>query len=83
MRRSPCEPRKIEVMARECKPVGVKLGHRLLMVKRIVNMWRIDDEWWRRPISRLYFLVELERGIRVTVFKDLIGGGWYRQNCRG
>ena len=43
-------------------------------------MWRIDDEWWRKPISRLYYLLEFTTGSRFTVFQDLITGRWYRQN---
>ena len=48
-------------------------------VARIVDRWRIDDEWWREPISRMYFDVELAGGIRWTGFKDLISGQWYEQ----
>jgi hypothetical protein len=49
-------------------------------VKEVLNIWRIDEEWWRKPISRLYYLVEFTSGSRFTVFQDLITGQWYRQN---
>ena len=48
----------------------------------ILDHWRIDDEWWRSPVERLYFDVMLEGGRRVTLFHDLIGplaGGWFLQ----
>ena len=48
-------------------------------VARIVDVWRIDDEWWRTAISRRYFLVTLEDGVVRTIFHDLIGDGWYEQ----
>ena len=77
---SPYDPEKIEVAAQEGKPFVVRLKKRPVLVKDVVNMWRIDEEWWRKPISRLYFLLELENGARLTVFRDLVAGAWYRQN---
>jgi len=77
---SPYTPEKIEVAAQEGRPFVVRLKKRPVLVKDVVNMWRIDEEWWRKPISRLYFSLELENGARLTVFNDLSSGGWYRQN---
>ena len=77
---SPYTPEKIEVAAQEGSPFVVRLKKRPVLVKDIVNTWRIDEEWWRKPISRLYFLLELENGARLTVFRDLMKGTWYRQN---
>jgi hypothetical protein len=48
-------------------------------VIEILDRWRIDDEWWRQEISRLYYHVALEGGRLVTLFNDLIGGGWFLQ----
>lgn len=54
---------------------------------RIREIWRIDDEWWRRPISRLYHEVVLVTGAILTLYRDLREegpeeggpgeGGWY------
>ncbi len=77
---SPYNPEKIEIAAQEGKPFVVRLKKRPVLVKDVVNMWRIDEEWWRKPISRLYYSLELENGARITVFNDLAAGGWYRQN---
>ncbi len=77
---SPYDPEKIEVAAQEGRPFAVRFKKRPVLVKDVVNMWRIDEEWWRKPISRLYFFLELENGARLTVFNDLSNGGWYRQN---
>lgn len=52
---------------------------RLLEVVGIREVWRIDDEWWREPISRLYFEVVLENGGRAVLYRDLVDGGWYQQ----
>jgi hypothetical protein len=80
MKTSPCEPEPLEVTMTDGKPAAVVLKKRSLKVKERLNMWRIDEEWWREPVSRLYFLLELENGAQITLFKDLIHGRWYRQN---
>ena len=77
---SPHEPEPIEVIAPHGTPKAVRFRNRLLQVKDVLNMWRIDDEWWRKPISRLYYSLELTSGSRFTVFQDLTTGEWYRQN---
>jgi hypothetical protein len=77
---SPYDPEPIEVIAPKGTPKAVKFRKRLLQVKEVLNMWRIEDEWWRTPISRLYYLVEFTSGSRFSVFQDLVTGQWYRQN---
>lgn len=70
-------PRDIRVTADEDgSPVFVWLRNRQKRVARIRNVWRIDDEWWRREIARRYFELELGDGSVVTVFQDLISGNW-------
>jgi hypothetical protein len=80
LRTNPYQPEPMEVIARDGTPVMVQVRKRRLRVKEIANTWRVDEEWWRRLISRLYFLLELESGVRLTVFQDLVSGGWYKQN---
>jgi hypothetical protein len=49
-------------------------------VRSVEDRWRIDDEWWRSdPVSRLYYSVRLASGQRLVLYKDLVGGRWYRQ----
>lgn len=75
-------PREIKVIADERGgPVAVVLDSVQRRVARITNVWRIDDEWWREEISRLYFQVELDDGYIITIFHDLICYKWYRQRC--
>jgi len=53
----------------------------LLRVATIQDIWWIDFEWWRpNPISRMYFKVVLTDGRAMTLFRDLLNGGWYRQS---
>ncbi len=77
---SPYEPERVEVAAQEGRPFVVRIKKRPVLVRDVVNMWRIDEEWWRRPVSRLYFQLEMDNGARITVFRDLLGGSWYRQH---
>ena len=61
------------------RPRAVTSGH-LLRVSSITDRWRVDEGWWRGPgVSRLYFEVLLEDGHRLTLFRDLGTGRWYRQ----
>lgn len=48
-------------------------------VARVQNRWRIDDEWWRSEISRMYYELLFADGSVSTVFKDLESGKWYQQ----
>lgn len=56
--------------------------HEWRRVREVLDTWRIDDEWWRKePVSRLYYRVVLEDGTVTSLFKDLIGGQWRRQQA--
>jgi hypothetical protein len=60
-------------------PVAFRLKRRQ-SITAIEDCWRIDDEWWRsEPVSRLYYAVMLARGKKMVIYKDLVGGQWYRQ----
>ena len=49
-------------------------------IESIGEIWRIDDEWWRQPISRRCVEVIIEGGGRAVLFEDLITGEWWMQN---
>jgi len=48
-------------------------------VEAVLEVWRIDDEWWRQPIARRYCEVVLAGGGRVVLFQDLVTGDWFVQ----
>lgn len=48
-------------------------------VVAIHDTWRIDDEWWRDEIARRYYVVELEGGRSLTLYRDLVADAWYAQ----
>jgi hypothetical protein len=48
-------------------------------VEEVLEIWRIDDEWWRRSVSRRYIEVALKGGGHVVLFEDLVTGDWFCQ----
>lgn len=50
-------------------------------IEGVRERWRIDDEWWRSPISRRYLRVVLETGVMVTLYLDLKENRWYLQGA--
>jgi len=65
------------------EPAAVVVQGRFQPVRAVHDSWRIDDEWWREEIARRYFAVELENGRKLTVYHDLVGGGWFIQGYDG
>ena len=61
------------------RPLELHLKGGRRSVARILEIWQIDDEWWRDPISRRYATLILENGLTVTVYRDLTTGRWYLQ----
>ena len=58
--------------------IPTTVGHQT--IESIGEIWHIDDEWWRQPISRRYIEVILEGGKHVVLFEDLITGDWWIQS---
>ena len=75
-------PRPLRVEAGEDgRPIAVYLSDRRYAVEAVLEVWRIDDEWWReRPVSRLYYSLLLADGRMVTVYRDMVSGGWAQQH---
>lgn len=63
------------------EPVALRRNGRRLAVVAIQEVWRIDDEWWREPISRRYYRVLLEQGSICTIYHDLLHDSWYEQRA--
>jgi len=74
-------PRTVDVRTGEDgEPLFVRLqGRPSRRVEAVRERWRIDDEWWRLPISRDYRAVVLDDGRVVTLYHDLLDGRWYAQ----
>ena len=76
-------PRPIVVELRDDGlPVRIREGGRgkgeeWQSIASISDVWRLDDEWWRRPIVRRYVEVILEHGGRMVLYEDLVTGEWF------
>lgn len=79
--RSLGRPRPVEVRTDDQgEPRFVRLpGRPARQVAAVRERWRIDDEWWRHPISRSYRAVVLDDGRPVTLYRDLLEDRWYAQ----
>jgi len=73
-------PRPLRVRtSTQGRPLSICLKEGEKRVKQILEIWQIDDEWWRERISRRYATLALQDGQMVTVFRDLVTGRWYLQ----
>ena len=74
------EPKPIRVRENASGKPAAVVGFYPTNVDSILDMWRIDDEWWsREPIPRFYYQVLLSDGRRLSIFKDLVSGSWFSQ----
>jgi len=74
-------PRPITVELAAAHPVAVWLptAAAATPIDTVLEIWQIDDEWWRQPIARRYVEAVLAGGARVVLFQDLLTGQWYLQ----
>lgn len=71
-------PRSVQVRtAAHGVPEAVRVEGTVLRVLSVRERWRIDDEWWRDPIHRIYHQLVLEDGRVATLYRDLVDRGWY------
>ena len=61
------------------RPTALVERGRHRRIEQVQDRWRIDDEWWRGPISRRYYQLVLDDGSLRTVYQDLVDGRWYEQ----
>jgi hypothetical protein len=74
------QPQALMVEADDQSRPRVIVRHRQRQrVTAIQDVWRIDDEWWREPISRRYFQIILETDEIRTIYQDLLNGEWFEQ----
>ena len=75
------QPASVEAIEQPdgARPHAVFRRGRWRRVASILEVWRVDDEWWRDEISRRYFSVVLDTGEHLTLFQDLIKWDWYTQ----
>lgn len=74
------QPRPVTVeLDRKQLPLSITEESRTYEINRILEVWRVDDEWWRKPVGRRYVEVILDNGSRQILFEDIRSGEWYVQ----
>ena len=48
-------------------------------VESVGEIWKVDDEWWRQPISRRYIEVVMKGGKHSVLYLDMITNEWFEQ----
>ena len=49
-------------------------------VDHVIDLWELEDEWWRpASIRRRYFRLLMNTGCVMTIFKDISSEEWFRQ----
>ena len=63
----------------EQRPVAVTLLGELLAVGSIEERWEDVEDWWKdNPMVKLHYQVSLGDGRQLTLFRNVVTGGWYR-----
>ena len=76
------QPRPLRVQSDDTGvPTRVQINGRWRQVGDVLDRWRIDDEWWREPVSRTYFSIVLDNGANLTTYHDRMKDCWYQQSA--
>jgi hypothetical protein len=57
------------------QPALLRLGTDSVPVE-VCNRWRVDEAWWRRPVSRDYFKLAGTR-LLALVYLDRVDNTWH------
>jgi hypothetical protein len=52
---------------------------RIHSVTGISKRWRVDNGQWRVRVWREYFRLEIDTGLLVIIYRDLLTDEWYLQ----
>ncbi len=48
-------------------------------ISAVRESWLVEDRWWtEQPLRRRYWEVVTVGGADIVVFRDLVGGRWFR-----
>ena len=74
------QPRPLRVLVdANQNPRMVVLSGRACRIRKIRDRWRVDDLWWREPLCRMYYELELQDGRITILFHDCLANQWYAQ----
>ena len=73
---------KYQHNAHVVKSSKIRSNYKWMPVLQIEDRWKITEEWWRGPvreIERMYFVLSLRNGQRLTIFQDMVSSSWKHQ----
>lgn len=50
-------------------PGLIEWEHRVCVVEQVVDYWKIETQWWGKPVERLYVIVMTDHGI-MEIFRE-------------
>lgn len=65
----------VEVEDRKGWPVRIHRGRQTYRVKRLVDLWVVQGQWWLNEEKRVYFRVLTDKGT-LDVYQNLNDGKW-------
>ena len=60
-------------------PVTLNMVHGYSQrVVSVDDRCEVEEDWWRdNPVVRMHYQVTLEDGRQLTIFRNMVHGGWY------
>jgi hypothetical protein len=66
----------IQVELIDGKPAAFFWQHHRRLI-RVIDHWKIHDDWWHDEVWRYYLLVETVDGLLGVLYQDLLTGQWF------
>ena len=64
----------------EVRPAALVLDGMYKAVDSIDERCEVEEDWRKdNAVVRMYYRVTLQNGVQLTIFKNMVHGGWYRQ----
>ncbi|HEY8739977.1 MAG TPA: hypothetical protein VIN56_05250 [Candidatus Dormibacteraeota bacterium] len=73
-------PEHVRVEVAAGVPARVATGEGRRPALRVCARWRVETDWWRTPVSREYWKLELGGGsesLLCDVYQDRLTGEWW------
>jgi len=73
---SPAYPIRVQLDA-DGVPTHLESAAGWQPVTRVLNRWRIDCDWWRRPVSREYWRLLIDDELALECYCNRANAEWF------
>ena len=64
----------------EHRPISLKWNGGIQRVASVDDRCEVEEDWWKdNPVVRMFYRVTIEDGQRLTIFRNMVHGGWYQR----